>query len=92
MSKKKKPIVFFDSFAEQERYGLLASLEMSVPERLSAMYELNERFYESYGKVRSKTIELFVAQPGESVNDFYRRINGGAQLGMPGQEPPSKDT
>ena len=75
MAKKKKPIIFFDSFEEQELYGLLASLDMSVSERLSAMYELNERFYDSYGKVRSKTIELFVARPGESVNDFYHRIN-----------------
>ena len=75
MTKKKKPIVFFDSFAEQELYGLLGSLEMSVPERLQAMYELNERFYESYGEVRGKTIELFVGRPGESVNDFYRRVN-----------------
>lgn len=67
--------MFFDSFAEQELYGLLGSLELSIPERLRAMYELNERFYDNYGEVRGKSIELFVGQPGESINDFYRRVN-----------------
>lgn len=73
----RKSILFFDSLAEQERYGLLASLDMSAEERLHAMYELNERLYGTPTNLTGNTtIELFVAQPDESINEFFRRING----------------
>lgn len=73
---KKKPIVFFKSFEEQEEYRLLSSARMNIAERLRAMYELNRRLYGPRPKNLSKTTQLFVAEPGESVNEFYRRING----------------
>lgn len=72
----KKPIVFFNSFEEQEAYGLASSADMNIAERLRAMYELNERLYGPRPKVQRKVTQLFVARPGESVNEFYRRING----------------
>ena len=76
MADKKKPIVFFDSFEEQEEYGLLSSVDMNIAERLRAMYKLNRRLYGARPKNLPKTTQLFVAEPGESVNEFYRRING----------------
>lgn len=77
MTKKKKPLVFFDSFAEQRLFGQLYTLGMSAAERLSEMYRLNEQTIPGYGKSqKGKPIQIYVARPGESVNDFYRRIDG----------------
>ena len=75
MADKKKPIIFFNSFEEQENYGMLSSANMNAAERLSAMYQLNEKLYGPRPKTKRKTTQLFVAKPGESVNEFYRRIN-----------------
>lgn len=73
--KKLKPIVFHSSFEEQRLYGQLYAVKMDEGQRLNEMYRLNKKVYgNSYGKV-SKIIEIFKALPGESVNDFYRRIN-----------------
>ena len=72
---KKKPIVFFNSFEEQEAYSLQASLAMSPAERLSAMHELNEKLYGPYQPPTEKIIHVYVAKPGESVNEFRRRID-----------------
>ena len=91
MTKKKKPIVFFDSFEEQRLYGQLYTLEMNAAERLNEMYRLNQRI-PGYGNWRKSSItELYVAKPGESVNDFYRRINGDAQSGTPSRGRPVGD-
>lgn len=73
--KKLKPIVFHSSFEDQTRYNLSASANMSYSQRLAEMYRLNRKIYgKKYGKVSKKT-ELYVGLPGESVNDFYRRID-----------------
>lgn len=70
-----KPIKFHSSFDEQRLYGQSCSINMNAPERLAEMYRLNRKIYgKSYGKVSKKT-ELYVGLPGESVNDFYRRID-----------------
>jgi hypothetical protein len=77
MTKKKKPLVFFDSFAEQRLFGQLHTLDMSPAERLSEMYRLNQQMIPGYGKrQKSRHIQVFVARPGESINEFYRRIDG----------------
>lgn len=73
--KNLKPLVFYSSFEEQTQYSLCASVKMTYTERLAEMYRLNRKIYgEKYGKVSRKT-ELYVGLPGESVNDFYRRID-----------------
>lgn len=95
MSKKKRPIIFFDSFEEMRLYGQLYTLEMNAAERLSEMYRLNQ-WIPGYGTWRDSGItELHIAKPGESVNDFYRRINGDAPVSdaqsgtpTPGQKHP----
>lgn len=71
-----KPIVFHSSFEEQRAYSLQSSLYMTAVERLAEMYRLNRKIYgEGYGKFPKKA-ELYVGLPGgESVNDFYRRID-----------------
>ncbi len=77
MTKKKKSIVFFDSFAEQRLFGQLHTLDMSPAERLSEMYRLNYQMIPGYGSPQKiKHIQVYVARPGESINDFYRRIDG----------------
>ncbi len=79
MSKKSlKKIVFHSSFEEQKIYSQQFSIGLSVEERLAEMYRLNRKLYGiNYGKL-SKTVELFVGLPGESVKDFRKRINGDA--------------
>lgn len=73
--KSLKPIVFHSSFEEQREYSLQSSFHMTPEQRLAEMYRLNRKIYgESYGKVPKKA-ELYVGLPGESVNDFYRRID-----------------
>ena len=73
--KKMKKITFHNSFEEQRLFGQRPTVEMTVEERISEMYRLNRKIYgENYGKL-SKEIEIFQALPGESINDFYKRIN-----------------
>lgn len=75
MSQRKKTIVFHQSFDEQRIHGQYHTLEMDASERLFEMYRLNQRIPD-YGNWRAgNKTELYVAKPGESVNDFYRRIN-----------------
>lgn len=75
MAKKLKPIIFHSSFEDQRLYSQLSSIKMSVGERLKEMYRLNRKQYgDSYGRV-SKIMEIFTALPGESINDFYYRID-----------------
>jgi hypothetical protein len=70
-----KPIVFHSSFEEQRLYGQNPSIRMNAAERLAEMYRLNRKIYgKQYGKLSKKT-ELHVGLPGESVNEFYRRID-----------------
>lgn len=72
---KLKPMVFHVSFEEQKLYGLQSSVLMSPAERLAEMYRLNRKIYgEQYGKI-SKTIEVYSSKSGETVHDFYKRIN-----------------
>ena len=71
-----KKIVFHSSFEEQKLYSLQHSINMNEAERLGEMYRLNRKIYgERYGKI-SKKIEVFIGLPGESVREFYKRING----------------
>lgn len=75
MGKKLKPIIFHSSFEEQRNYSQLSSIAMDAGERLNEMYRLNRKIFgDNYGKL-SKTTELYTALPGESINDFYTRIN-----------------
>ncbi len=76
MEKKKlKTITFHSSFEEQRLYGQLHSIIMTEEERLYEMYRINKKIYgEGYGKI-SKQTECFSALPGESINEFYSRIN-----------------
>ena len=75
MVKKLKPIVFHNSWEEQRLYGQRYTLEMTAAERLSEMYRLNEKLYGKSDWHSAKITELYQALPGESVRDFYRRIN-----------------
>jgi hypothetical protein len=71
---KLKKIHFHSSFEEQRLFGQMRTIEMTVVERIREMYRINRELYgEGYGKL-SKDIELFQALPGETVNDFYKRI------------------
>lgn len=75
MKKKLKPILFHSSFEEQRLYSQLHSTYLDEGERLNEMYRLNRKIYgDRYGKI-SKTTELYQALPGESIHDFYARIN-----------------
>lgn len=77
--KKLKPIVFHSSFEKQRLYGQSHSIQMDAGKRLKEMYRLNRKLYgDSYGEI-SKRTELHVALPGETVNDFHRRINKNAR-------------
>lgn len=73
----KKP-VFHQSFEEQQFHGQQKTLEMSGQERLAEMHRLNCKVAgEGYGRraLASRIIEIYRSLPGESVNDFYRRID-----------------
>ena len=70
-----KPIAFFKSFEEQRIHGMLRFIEMTRDERLGEMYRLNKKIYgASYGVV-SKNSQLYTAKTGETIADFYKRIN-----------------
>ena len=75
MAKKLKSIVFHTSFEEQRLHGQHHTLEMTDTERLGEMYRLNEKLYGKHDWHGDKIIELHQALPGESIKDFYRRIN-----------------
>ena len=52
-------------------------IDMTPAERLSEMYRLNYQTIPGYGNPpKSKRVQVYVARPGESVNEFYRRIDG----------------
>lgn len=71
----KKPIIFHADFEAQRKYSLEISLNMTPAERLAEMYRLNRKIYGKRYGVISKTTELYCAKPGETVEDFYKRIN-----------------
>ena len=77
MKRKVKPIIFHSSHKEQRQHGQMHSIRMNDTERWNEMYRLNRKLYgANYGRV-SKTTELYVGLPGESLEDFYLRINNG---------------
>jgi hypothetical protein len=80
MAKKLKPIVFHSSHQEQKSYGQQHALHLDATERLREMYRLNRKLYgEAYGKV-AKVVEIHKALPGESINEFFNRVNNGITL------------
>ena len=75
MAKKLKPIAFHTSFEEQRLHGQCYTLEMTDTERLNEMYRLNQKLYGKHDWHGAKITELHQSLPGESIGDFYRRIN-----------------
>jgi hypothetical protein len=73
--KELKKIVFHSSFEDQRLYGQQYAIGMGPKERLEEMYRLNRKIFGSaYGKISEK-IEIFSGEKGETVKDFYHRIN-----------------
>ncbi len=73
-----KNIVFHQSLEAQQLHGQLQAKDMSYQERLQEMHRLNCKVAgEGYGKraLEAGVVEIYQAREGESVNDFYRRIN-----------------
>ncbi len=69
----KKKIKFYTDFDDVRISRMLEINRMSFGER-KHYYSLHSNY--DY-KPLSKKIEIFTALPGESVEDFYKRINGG---------------
>ena len=74
--KSLKPLLHFESLDEMQDHGLLSAADLTPQERLQEMTALNFRLYGPPCPPTQKTLTVFVSQPGESVNDFYARING----------------
>jgi len=73
-----KKLVFHQSFEDQQLHGQQKARQMSGQERLAEMHRLNCKVAgEGYGRraLASRIIEIYRSQPGESVNDFYQRID-----------------
>lgn len=75
MKKELKKIQVHDSYEAQEAYRMSGALAMTPRERILEMYRLNYSAYgSSYGQV-SKISYLYTALPGESLHDFFKRVN-----------------
>ena len=75
MAKTLKKLNFFSTLEEMQDNGLFRSLQWNAEERLRNMTYLNEQLFGPSKISDKKSLELYVSRPGESVQDFYGRVN-----------------